>query len=172
MSVREKINSHPVWAAVMTVIIVSGIVYVMLQMSGVGVAAKLSNRAFFTTDDSSPAAAKAALFADSADNLPPFQKNGKTAYLACVFSCDGGKTTWVGYLLRYTPQGLEQIRAATTNTNPSQGLAKFKIGMQGTQVKRPGDGQWTDFNNSSRSVSITDVRCPDGSRDNIMMVNP
>ncbi len=91
---------------------------------------------YFTTDDSSPDAAKAALFADSAKNLPPFQKDGKTAYLACVFTCDGGKTTWVGYLERYTPEKLQQIQNTTPSTDQAHGLANMQSSMQGIQIKR------------------------------------
>ncbi len=96
----------------------------------------MPTKAYFTTDDSSPDAAKAALFTDSADNLPPFQKDGKTAYLACVFTCDGGKTTWVGYLERFTPGKLDQIRNNASPTDAAQGMAKLQTSMQGIQIKR------------------------------------
>ena len=41
-----------------------------------------------------------------------------------------------------------------------------------SQVKKPGDAQWTDMSDLVKASAVTDVKCPDGSRTNIMMLNP
>ena len=53
-------------------------------------------------------------YADDKSLSPPIDHNGKTAVRAYVFSCDGGKHEFVGYLERYTPdarQAIEQARS-------------------------------------------------------------
>jgi hypothetical protein len=172
MSVRETINSYPRSAAALIVIAVLLICIGIFRASRTGITSAPPTKVYFTTDDSSPDAAKAALFADSAKNLPPFQKDGKTAYLACVFTCDGGKTTWVGYLERYTPEKLQQIQNSTSAPDQAQSMTKMQSSMRGIQIKRPGDLNWTDCGDIGRSIRITDVRCPDGSRNNLTMVTP
>src|SRR5688500_13766950 len=52
---------------------------------------------WFTTDDGKT------LFTDNARKLPPFDHYGKPAYRAYVYTCDGGKTQFVAFLERYTP---------------------------------------------------------------------
>jgi hypothetical protein len=102
----------------------------------------------------------------------PLPEGRKTAYLACVFTCDGGKTTWVGYLERYTPEKLHQIQNSTSASDQAQSMANMQSSMQGIQIKRPGDLNWTDCGDIGRSIRITDVRCPDGSHNNLTMVTP
>jgi hypothetical protein len=178
MGVRQALNEHPRASAGVAVgviaIALAFVFWTRLRPEG---PPEAPSKAFFTTDDSSPTAAKAALFSDAADKLPPFQKDGKNAYRAYVFSCDGGKTTWIGYLEKFTTQGLERMKAGGRPGGAREGGAgaspsNAMVSMEGVQVKKPGDAQWTDMSNLGKASLVTDLKCPDGSRTNIVMVNP
>ncbi len=162
-------------AAAVGVIIVALVIIIGPQFGSSDVAEQPPSRAYFTTDDSSPAAAKAALFSDSIDKLPPFQKDGKEAYRAHIFSSDGGKTTWVAYLERYTPQGLKQMQVGGAGekipaASPSRVMMMNVPGM--IQIKKPGGKQWIDISDRKNANEIMDVRCPDGSVQNLEIVTP
>lgn len=68
-------------------------------------------KVYFTTDTTSGPAAIAAMFADSADKLPPFDHNGKPAVRVRVWTTDGGNTRYVSHYERHTPKALEAISA-------------------------------------------------------------
>jgi hypothetical protein len=75
-------------------------------------------KAFFTTDDGK------SFFVDRFDRVPPFRKDGKTAVRAQVFSCDDGRTKFVGYLEMYAPldkAALEDVLAKGRGVVPHQG---------------------------------------------------
>jgi hypothetical protein len=64
--------------------------------------------AYYSVDDGK------SYFEDSNTKIPPFDYGGKQAYRVHVFSCDGGKTTWVSHLESWKPEArakLEGIRA-------------------------------------------------------------
>jgi hypothetical protein len=86
---------------------------------------------YFTTDDGK------SYFADDASNRPPFVHEEKPAVRAHLFSCDGGKTLFVGYLSKYSPVAGESM------------------------VKKRGEMTWTAIS-SPAAAKIFEVKCPDG----------
>lgn len=135
----------------------------------------LPAKAYYTTDDASPAAAMAALFVDDGDRLTPFDHNGKPAYRAHVFTCDGGRTTFVSHLERYTPDGLKKMRDMLDKgerTVPGAVVIEQDVIANGTQIKRPGDKDWVLQGNDRLAGPVLDVRCPDGTRQNLDAVWP
>jgi hypothetical protein len=78
--------------------------------------------------------------------IPPFDHNGKTAYRAYLFSSNGGKDAFVGYLERYTPEGakmLADLRSPKPNQPPMPGILAA-IQTRGLEVKKPGEAIWVN----------------------------
>jgi len=92
--------------------------------------------AWFSTDDGKT------WFADSADNLPPFDKDGKPANRAYLYRKSGGQPVVV-FLERYTPNALSQLNdlKKPTGRPPEIGLRERIIAV-GVEVKKPGDQSW------------------------------
>lgn len=71
-------------------------------------------RSFYTVDDGKT------FFVDRIQ-VPPYRKGMSEAVGAMVFSCDGGATKFVGYLVRFTPEGKAQMEAAQAgNARPAE----------------------------------------------------
>src|SRR4051812_15627729 len=100
---REKINSNPLLmlGALVVVILGAGLV-LYFSMRSPAVKAG-GNQAYFSDDDGKT------YFADAASRIPPAERGGKEVVRAHVFSCDGGKTLFVGYLHRFTPEGVKAL---------------------------------------------------------------
>lgn len=101
-------------------------------------------------------------FADTAARVPPFKTaEGKEAVRAHVFTCGGGKTTFVGYLERMNPASraeIEKYRAAGAMPDTPTAQRLFE---GGAEVKLPGEAAWrkrADFPPEGPAV-----KCPDGS---------
>ena len=101
----------------------------------------------------------------------PFQKHGKEVVRAMIFSCDGGKTTFVGYLLRTAPS-MTPVSSEST-TRDSTPRPPFEGYSQGMQVKKPGAGnEWVRIpagvpkpgaeHERDAYESIVSVKCPAG----------
>ena len=95
MGIREKINSRPaVSAGVVAGVILCAIVAILLMRPS-GPTRLAPGEAAYTTDGG------ASWFKDTDDRIIPFDYRGKPAVGAALFSSDGGKTKYVGYVYRY-----------------------------------------------------------------------
>ena len=123
--------------------------------------------AYFSADDGET-------YFENAPRIPPFDTERGEAVRAFVYSCgDGDK--FVGYLLRWTPEGKPAAEAALAGGR--------RVTLAGAEVKRPGDVTWTPVTQIAElphdagdpddattqavielppSHHIMDVRCPDG----------
>jgi hypothetical protein len=160
MTVREIFNSYKSVTAIFA-LLAPAIVIASFWHSNV-VARKAAARealAWYSDDDG-----KTWFSQDLRIAMPPFDHNGKKAYRAYVFTCDG-KTQFVGWLEGYTPETLrmlQQARDAAKNGPPESGTADALRSM-GIECKKPGQGQW--FNESdSRAKSVRIITCPSGGR--------
>jgi hypothetical protein len=159
MGIRESIERHKplVVAATILVVLIAGIFAWRQMAPATPNAGSTSDQAFYSVDDG------AHLFTASAELVPPIDHEGKQACRAYVFSCDGGKTQFVAYLERYTPQAKKAMEAARdalkrgdkdARPPPMQGLGNI-------EVKKPGAKDWVN-RASGTGVEITRVTCPDG----------
>ncbi|HEV7302004.1 MAG TPA: hypothetical protein VGN72_21895 [Tepidisphaeraceae bacterium] len=174
MGIREKLNENPAITTGATIgIIVIALIFIGYQLFSSDSAA-IQTTGYYTTDDSSPEAALAAMFSDDINKLPPFDKDGKPAYRAFVYSCDGGSTKWIAYLQRYTKEAQAKLEAARAKPEGEQGEPGMieMLHMTGVEVKRPGTGTWVNQSNFEKSRDVTDIKCPDGTLDNIEAVMP
>ena len=172
MGIREKINQNPKQTTAITAaIVVIAVLIIMWQAcSGPGAGGVNTNKAFFSTDDGKT------FFVDDSFNIPPYQKDGKPAVRAQVFTCDDGKTKFVGYLEMYAPQDkamLEQM-AKGGGKGGAPGYASYTTQPM---VKRPGDPpqMWIPLAPQTTMAyqAVVQPKCPGGgSQENLSRVFP
>lgn len=118
-------------------------------------------RSWYTVDDGK------SYFADDVAKVPPFAKDGKTAYGCEVFTCDGGKTAFVGFLFRYRA-GAEAEFKALVKPSASAGpeieeyqARRNAIDIRMREVKRPhtGDVGWVSARSGQEGPEVTDLKC-------------
>ena len=146
MAIRETIhNNGGIAMGVAIGIIAIAIIAISVQLGG---APGDPSERWFTTDDSSPEAALQALFVDDAGKYSPFDKDGKKAYVAHVYSCDGGKTKFVAYLERYTESAKAKMEEFRQQGMDKVDGAEFERTLKlGVEVKVPGPGPWVQQTN-------------------------
>jgi hypothetical protein len=158
MGLRETIDRKPHLAAgIGGGLIVVGIVAVALQLRAGG-PPEPSDRAFYSTDDGQ------SWFEESIGKLPPFTHDGKEAFRAYVYQCNGGKP-FVSHLERFTPEGRKAVESAGAKDAVSLArvaAANPKGPMWGKEVKRPGSNQWVAADNLAKASPIMSPRCPEG----------
>ena len=175
MGIREKINQNPKQTTAITAaIVVVALAFILWQAcsGGPGSGGVITTKAFYTTDDGKT------FFVDSSSNIPPYQKDGKTAFRAQVYTCDDGKHKFVGYLEAYSLQDkamLEQMaKAAQNKTAPPAGYPGYS---SQPMVKRPGDPptNWIPLAPQTTQMyqAVVQVKCPGGgSSENLSRVFP
>jgi hypothetical protein len=159
MSLRESITQNPRLGTMAACgLLLLGLATIFLRLPGRAAPVRHS-QAFFSTDDGKT------WFADNAANLPPFDKDGKQAVRAHVYRCADG-TEFVSYLERFKPQARQALEFLN-NPDPSRkvpDLAAIQSAyIGGREVKRPGETNWTDAGDFRQAVTVTAVKCPDGS---------
>jgi hypothetical protein len=155
MSVREAINRRPwISVAVMGVAILTAAVVVGRSVRDTVPVESGADRVYFSDDDGKT------YFADDASKIPPFDHNGKTAYLAGVFQFEGAKP-FVACLIRYTPEGkaeLERFSAAERNSSDPRVNA---VKLRSREIKAPGEKKWTPADSEAFDVYLAPPR-PEG----------
>ena len=158
MSLRETINKNPKQTAAITsgLIALAFILIIWQACSGGGGGV---GQSYYTIDDG------ATYFVEASNKIPPFKHQGKDAVRAHVFTCDGGKTQFVGYLEMYSPQDKKMMEDAMSGKAPPAAYAGY-TGQ--AMVKKPKTGPmgWVPLMPGTTQVysSIVQVTCPDGSQ--------
>lgn len=166
MGIRETLNENPgITTGITAGIIVLALGVIIWQTVGNNYPPTPIARAFFSDDDGKT------FFADSTDNIPPFDHNGKQAVKAVVFTCDNGKTKFVGYLERFSPAAKAKLQAAMDANRPDLGLMESTT-EHDVQVKQVNGGQWYDQNSPQGQQIMNDVKCKNGSKDGLSIAVP
>ena len=155
MSLRNKINQYPVIPLLGVLIALSVCGYIVWDLISGGSPGSLPSSwiAYYSIDDGKT------IFADKRPPSQPFQKDGKDAYLAIVYTCDRNKTTIVQALIKRTEE---------TFTHPG---SPEKLTRSVSYIKKPGDTTWVSEDNFGKWSAIERApRCPDGSE--AIMVTP
>lgn len=155
MSLRNKINENPIIPVVGVLIALAVCGYFIWGMIAAPGAGSLGSDwvAWYSIDDGKT------VFADKHPPSEPFQKDGKDAVLAIVYTCDNNKTTFVHCLIKrteesFTPKGSTETLKQNVN-----------------YIKKPGDAQWVSEKNFGKWSQIErDPKCPDGNT--AVMVTP
>ena len=156
-AMRTFLNRHPA-ATVAVVLVLAGlavasIVYQLRPAREVG---SVPARDFYTVDDGET------WFVDDADKLTPFDRAGKPAVLVHLYTCDGGRNPFVGYLERLPDGALDVFRARTHFPADRTPEADDVAEVAGSLVKRKGDADWVSSTDFEHFQQITTVRCPAG----------
>jgi len=150
------------------VIVVLAVAWQVLGGSAPNGAGGAPGGLYFTTDEG------ATTFIAPANHLPPFDHNGKQAVRAVMYSCDGGKTKFVGYLERYTPSAKQQMEAGkqAAQAGGKMVMAAPNMGVAVLEVKKPGEkNPWVD-KSRPQGQAVIRVTCPPGTSGTPEELNP
>ncbi len=165
MGIRETLNQNPGLTTGATAgIIILALGFIIWQSMGGGDNGGVPTKMYFSDDDG------ASFFADDIKKVPPFDHNGKQAVRARVYSCDKGKTKFVGFLERYTADAKGKIEKARAAGTSEIGIME-DISMTGMEVKKPKDPGWIK-QSDSKAQTVMSVACPDGTRTNLEPLLP
>jgi len=157
MSFRETIRGKTgLSAGVAIVVLVLAVLLIRYQLRdpNADAATADSPRAFFTVDDGKT------WFVDSSKRVPPFEYNGKVAVRAHVFTSDGGKSSFVGYVERFTPDAKGKMEAAINAGGSLSAPPPGAIG--GLELKKPGGREWIKAVDRTRAAEICNVHGSNG----------
>jgi hypothetical protein len=137
VGLREKLNQNPKAAAGgIAAILVVAFGAVGWYLFGGENPQGAGRRVFYSVDDGKTWFADA----DVPEKIPPFKHEGKDAYRALVWTCDGGKTKFVSALQRFIPPAkakLEELK----NKKDDPIFVRIIEG-EGVEYKRPGAEGW------------------------------
>jgi len=156
MGVREQLNQRPWITLVATLVGISAVVAWVYRPER-SLLPQVAERpgSFITLDDGKT------FTSSDRDESPPFTVDGKTAYRAYVYTCDGGKTKFVGYLERYTPKGKQMVKQIQEQQRAHPGPPQLVLQtLNEIEIKRPGDTHWVSQSDAVEAAKIIDVRCP------------
>ena len=152
--IREWMRSRAYLVQIGIGVIVLSIVVYLLRDAFPGSSGGVS-KAYFSDDDG------VTQFVDSAEHFVPFDHNGKQAYRAWVFSTDGGKTTFVGYLERYTPQAKERLISELRDFKAGKTHMPPDVRPSDAEVKKPGVGNpWVSRGDMQKAQQILKLNVP------------
>jgi hypothetical protein len=155
VGIRETLNQNPgITTGATAGIIIIALGFIIWQTTGGEGSYSGPTKRYYVDDDG-----KSEPFLDSVDKIAPFDHNGKQAVLAHVFTCDGGKTKFIGYVERYTPDAKAKLEKA--RTNPKEAPPPEDMAINGIEIKRPKDTAWLKTIDP-RSTAVTKVTCSSG----------
>lgn len=152
MGLRQTLSEKP-WVGIAVGAALLAAAAVVMLTAGMGSTMKLADKAFYTVDDGQT------LFTDSRSLVAPFLHEGKVAVKVNKFSCDGGKTSFVAYLSKFSDSDKKAyetaIAAKTTGKGPPPMLPMNYL------VKKPGSDKWYSAL-SPEGRQLIDINCQSG----------
>jgi hypothetical protein len=154
MGIREALNKNKKVAAGVTVSLLAaaGALGYYLSRSGDEVATT-QEHVYFTVDDGKT------WFVGNADQLYPFDHEGKTAYRVQLYKCGKDGQPVAVYLQRIADKALQEAQAAQ-----AAGKKREEIEMiweARLEVKAPGGSQWVPVRGRA-GEAVTTPKCPPG----------
>ena len=155
MGVRQYLNERKgLTVGLATGAVALAAVLILYQGANSSPTAPYEGKAYLTVDDGKT------FFAADGMLLPPVDHEGKIAYRANVFTCDGGKTLWVGYIERYSEYGKAMMKEMHEEQKKGAMPQAVTELLEHIEIKRPGDNVWVRQSNVERAAPILAVRCP------------
>ncbi|HWB53775.1 MAG TPA: hypothetical protein VG722_06270 [Tepidisphaeraceae bacterium] len=112
--------------------------------------------ASFTIDDGQT------VFVDSARRIAPFDHDGKPADRAYMYTCDGGKTRFVGYLEHFTQSGKAKLVQEVADFDSGKRHSPPMAGPDDIEVRKPGPSNSWINRSDPRAEQVVRVSCPNG----------
>lgn len=151
MNMRDTSGKRSAITALAAILIIAvALIYAVRELSG---SPRAGDTGYYTTDDGQTT------FADRLGLFPPFDYQGRTAVRAWMFTCDGGKTQFVGYLERFTPAAKSRLEAQAADFKTGKSRIPPVAGPTDTEVKKPGPNNPWINRTDIRASSITKVEC-------------
>lgn len=180
MGIRETLNQNSYVAMGATVGVIAVAAWFIVSTLRSNATPNYGSAAYYSDDDG------ASYFEDSNKLIPPFDHRGKQAYKAYVYTCDKGKSKWVGYLEGYLPDARKKVeelhvemdrmakdpKASPPPPDKDPVYVLPKIQQKGLVVKKPGQGKWVSQADGQEFFKVQHVECPGGGRDEPMIVLP
>lgn len=159
MGLRETLNKNPaITTGATAAIIIIALIVIIWQLKGDSYSVG-ENLSWYTIDDGKT------WFADDANKVPPFDKDGKKAYRVYVYKCADG-TKFVSHLERYTPEAKKIVEEANKKGAAADPSILETVTMNGLEVKNPGNGDdakfWVKQAQYQAYSVITAPKCPNG----------
>lgn len=166
MGLRESINNRRGLGLGIGIGLIALAVLGILWPSIGGSASRGGEKAFYTVDDG------ATWFVEDADKLPPFDYQGKEAVACYVYKCGEAGQPWVSHLMRFTPEGKKQReqQLAGQNTDLVGSQSMVRLGIEVKEAKSA-DQEWVSISDL-RAAAIQELKCPDGSTENMIPLDP
>jgi hypothetical protein len=160
VGIRQTINENPaITAAATGAIILAAIIFIIVEALPHHPKAGPPGKLFYTDDDGKT------WFPDDAMKVPPYtDTNGKDAVLAYVYKCGENGQSFVGYMLKYTPDGVQRMQKQMSAPNTRM-MDIPPVAFSDTMVKKPGDpdSAWvTRVQDPVAYQKATTPTCPDG----------
>ena len=149
MGIRESLNRNPAVVTGATVAIVV-IVLVLIFWQSRTKTIVPPTKAYFTIDDGQ------SVFEDDMQKSAPFEHNGAQAVQAHMFSCDNGRTKFVGFLEKQ-PDKVPQAAGGGQRSGHDPRL--FAALVKPPMNK---DAKWVSKLGPDGAAIIASVRCPEG----------
>ncbi|HEY7119421.1 MAG TPA: hypothetical protein VH475_22710 [Tepidisphaeraceae bacterium] len=149
MGIRETLNTKPGVVTGATIgVIVLVIIVIFLQTRTPKV--QVATRAYYTVDDGQ------SVFEDEMDKAAPFEHGGQMAVRAHMFSCDGGKTRFIGFL-----EKVAEAPKVAPSPDPRSGR---RSRVTTSLIKAPKDAgaKWVAIGTPEAAAVQAGVRCPNG----------
>lgn len=153
MGIRQIIETHKKLSIIAgTMVLIGATWFCVWNMRGESLSP--TTRWYFTVDRGRT------WFSDDVNKIPPFDHDGKPAYRARIFSCDGGSTKWCGYIERCNPEVKAKIDESLARGVPANTLVMTAAAA--IEVERPGgtDADWVPRSNTKAYNEVTTVPCP------------
>jgi hypothetical protein len=158
VGIRQTINENPaITAAATGAIIVLALIFIIVEALPHHPKAGPPGKLYFSDDDGK------SWFPDDATKIPPYtDSNGKEAVQAYVYKCGQSGEPFVGYLLKYSPDGQQRMQQALSQPNGRM-MDIPPTAFSDTLVKKPGDADWVSRaqDDAAFRKASTPV-CPDG----------
>ena len=165
MGLRESINNNKgIGVTVGVCLIAVAVVAIVWPSTGGSAGRGGAGKAFYTVDDGTT------WFIDDANKVVPFDHHGKQAVACYVYRCGESGQPWVSHLMRYTPDG-KKLREQEQAPESAEFMSTT-AGQMNVEVKKPKDpGEWISVTDP-RAAAIQELKCPDGSKQNMIALDP
>jgi hypothetical protein len=155
MNIREEIGKRSKLSAVIALVCILLATFYLTRHSFSR--PTVSTTRYFTTDNG-----KTTIIL-STDQFAPFMQNGQTANMIIMYSCDGGKTVFPGYLQRYTPAAKARLESELADLKSGKTANPLNFGPADSEIKKCDDASpWVSNSNFAAATKIKDIHCPDG----------
>ncbi len=160
-------NRGRLWLIIGGVVLVvaAAALAIFFRSDQVGLGPPSGARAWYTSDGGKT------WFADARGKLTPFDHHGESAYRCYVYSCNGGKTMFVGYLERFTPESRQQLEAIMSAKTAPQPDVIERLLTAGVEIALPNSQDWIKATDP-RAAWVRNPKCPDGSQQRPVQVFP